>query len=72
MKELHNLLEKKIEGIRDIRDESNEKVLEFPLIYEMVLNLKQLRDNYIRIHKLKAHLDLIHLQLLMVNLKHVI
>ena len=52
MKELLNLVrEKKIEGIRDIRDESNREGIRVSIDLRTVLNQKLLKDNFIKIHK---------------------
>ena len=52
--------EKKIEGIRDIRDESNREGIRVAIDLRTELNLKQLKDNYLNIHRLKVLLVLIH------------
>ena len=61
MKELQNLLEKrKLKELEILEMNQIEKELELLLTLGLMLNRKLLKDNFINLHLLKAHLVLTH------------
>jgi DNA gyrase subunit A len=51
--------EKKIEGIKDIRDESNREGIRVSIDLKNGVEPETIKDNYIKIHKSRVHLVLI-------------